>query len=122
MAAPVNKWCEATKVAQTGWSLTDNISVSDHPVRSASEWELLLGVAATPPQEEGINGSTQHHGVPPGCVPRGPINDGAGVDVGAGEFESMKPSGNCGNGGVSPAVNGFTKLGVITTSNSELLF
>ena len=29
-----------------------------------------------------------------------------------------KPSGNCGNGGVSPGANGLTKFGVIRTSNS----
>ena len=39
---------------RTGWSLTEIVSVSDHPVCAASEASrLFLTGAATPPHEEG---------------------------------------------------------------------
>ena len=39
---------------RTGWSLTETVSVDDHPVCAASEASrLFLTGAATPPHEEG---------------------------------------------------------------------
>jgi len=39
---------------RTGWSLTETVCVSDHPVCAASEASLLFVTgAATPPHEEG---------------------------------------------------------------------
>ena len=54
MAAPIRKSREASEAAQTGWSLTETVSVNDHPVRSVKEAsQHLLDVASTPPHEEG---------------------------------------------------------------------
>jgi len=45
---------EASEAARTGWSLTETVSASDHPVRSITEASRhFLAVASTPPHEEG---------------------------------------------------------------------
>jgi len=54
VAAPVTKNCEATEAAQTGWSGTETVAASDHPVRSNKvASRQFLDVASTPPHEEG---------------------------------------------------------------------